>query len=74
MWLAMTAIGLYAVTEGDYRIVVYPMDYDGNVCDTDFGGVNMTEYPYLLYVNSFSGGVCVSDCPSVKEILSVRSQ
>ena len=47
VWAAMTAIGIYAVSEGDYRLVVYPMDYDGNVCGTDFGGVDMTDYPFL---------------------------
>jgi len=29
MWVAMTGVGAYAVTEGDYRKVVYPLDYDG---------------------------------------------
>lgn len=25
----------------------------------------MTDYPFLLYVNSFSGGVCVDECPDL---------
>jgi hypothetical protein len=36
MWTAMTGIGIHAVTNGDYRLVVYPLDYDGNICGTDF--------------------------------------
>ena len=31
MWVVMTIIGIYAINEGDYRVVIYPMDYDGNV-------------------------------------------
>jgi hypothetical protein len=33
-WAAMTWIGMYAIANGDYRYIVYPMDYDGNVCGT----------------------------------------
>ncbi len=58
MWAAMSVIGISACTNGDYRIVLYPLDYDGNICGTDYAA-NMTEYPYLLYVNSYTGGVCV---------------
>jgi hypothetical protein len=36
MWVAMTGVGIHAVTEGDYRLVLYPLDYDGNICGTDF--------------------------------------
>jgi hypothetical protein len=36
MWTALTGIGIHAVTNGDYRLVVYPLDYDGNICGTDF--------------------------------------
>lgn len=68
MWVAMTIIGVYAITEGDYRVVVYPMDYDGNVCGTDFGAIDMTDYPNLFYVNGYTGGVCVSKCPSVNRV------
>jgi choline transporter-like protein 2/4/5 len=64
MWVAMTGVGIYAVTNGDYRLVLYPLDYDGNVCGTDFG-LDMTEFPYLLYVNSYTGGVCVKECPDL---------
>jgi len=66
MWAAMTGIGIYACINGDWRIVVYPLDYDGNVCGTDFGKIDMTDYPYLYYVNSFTGGVCVKECPSLE--------
>ena len=55
-WTAMTAIGMKATREGDYRKVLYPMDYDGNVCGTNFGEVDMTEYKYLYPVNIYSGG------------------
>eukprot|EP00339_Tiarina_fusa_P022379 CAMPEP_0116997142 /NCGR_PEP_ID=MMETSP0472-20121206/690_1 /TAXON_ID=693140 ORGANISM="Tiarina fusus, Strain LIS" /NCGR_SAMPLE_ID=MMETSP0472 /ASSEMBLY_ACC=CAM_ASM_000603 /LENGTH=659 /DNA_ID=CAMNT_0004695951 /DNA_START=143 /DNA_END=2118 /DNA_ORIENTATION=+ len=63
-WLIMSIIGIYAVSNGDFRIVIYPLDYDGNICGTDFGGRDMTEYPYLYYINSYTGGVCVSECPA----------
>jgi hypothetical protein len=36
MWTVMTGIGIHAVTNGDYRLVVFPLDYDGNICGTDF--------------------------------------
>lgn len=68
MWACMTYIGLYAIKNGDYRLVVYPLDYDGNVCGTDFAQ-DMTDYPYLFYVNSWTGGVCVKKCPSLKGLV-----
>jgi len=33
-WVVMTGVGLYAVSNGDYRVVLYPFDYDGNICGT----------------------------------------
>eukprot|EP00521_Asterionellopsis_glacialis_P008273 CAMPEP_0195282694 /NCGR_PEP_ID=MMETSP0707-20130614/1480_1 /TAXON_ID=33640 /ORGANISM="Asterionellopsis glacialis, Strain CCMP134" /LENGTH=664 /DNA_ID=CAMNT_0040341715 /DNA_START=376 /DNA_END=2370 /DNA_ORIENTATION=- len=64
-WGAMTAVGVYSITNGDYRVVLHPLDYDGNICGTDFGDIDMTEYPYLLYINSYTGGVCVRECPNL---------
>jgi len=55
----MTGLGIFCIQNGDYRLILYPLDYDGNVCGTNYGGKNMTEFPYLYYVNDFSGGVCV---------------
>jgi len=72
-WIAMTALGIYAYTNGDYRLVLYPMDYDGNLCGTDYGDIDMTEYPYLYYVNSYSGGVCVRECPAIEGLTDVFS-
>ena len=69
VWLATTAIGLYAYQNGDPRLAVYPLDYDGNVCGTDYRE-DMTEYPYLLYVNSYTGGVCVRECPRLTGMVS----
>lgn len=66
MWAAMTFIGISACQTGDYRIVLYPLDYDGNICGTDYGTIDMTDYPYLLYINSYTGGVCVKECPSLE--------
>ena len=68
-WLAMTGLGVYSYLYGDYRVVLYPMDYDGNLCGTDYGDIDMTDYPYLYYVNSYSGGVCVKDCPAIPDEL-----
>ena len=70
MWVAMTGVGLYAVEEGDYRKIVFPLDYDGNICGTDFGALDMTDYPLLYYVNSYTGGVCVKECPDVSKSLA----
>ena len=67
-WGAMSAVGYYAVTEGDPRLVLYPLDYDGNICGTDFGPSNMTEFPNLLYINHFTGGVCVKECPNLENV------
>ncbi|EED91461.1 hypothetical protein THAPSDRAFT_262744, partial [Thalassiosira pseudonana CCMP1335] len=68
MWFSMTGLGIYAMRMGDYRLILYPLDYDGNVCGTDYGGIDMTEYPYLYYVNDFSGGVCVKECPQLESL------
>lgn len=65
LWLVTTGVGLYSVSRGDPRLAIYPLDYDGNVCGTDFRQ-DMTDYPYLLYVNSYTGGVCVKECPSLQ--------
>lgn len=65
MWIAMTGVGIYAVQNGDYRLVLFPLDYDGNICGTTFNDVDMTPYPNLLYINAFTGGVCVKDCPDL---------
>lgn len=42
-WAGMTAVGGYAVYNGDYRLVLYPLDYDGNVCGADLNDRDMTE-------------------------------
>lgn len=70
VWTAMTALGLYSIQQGDARVVLYPLDYDGNICGTDYGSIDMTDYPYLYYVNYFSGGVCVKECPQLEENLT----
>jgi hypothetical protein len=49
------------------------MDYDGNICGTDFGDKNMTDYSRLVYINSFGGGVCVKECPSIEELVDVHT-
>jgi hypothetical protein len=42
-WVGMTVVGIYAVQNGDYRLVLYPLDYDGNVCGTNYNNRDMTE-------------------------------
>ena len=64
-WIAMTALGIYAVHKGDYRIVLYPLDYDGNICGTNFAK-DMRDYPFLYYVNNYGGGVCIAECPALE--------
>lgn len=41
-WVAMTGIGIYALREGDYRLVLHPLDYDGNICGT--GACNLKRF------------------------------
>lgn len=64
-WVAMTAVGIYSLRSGDYRAVLYPMDYSGNIC----GLAQMEEYKKILYINNFGGGVCVKECPSVPDLV-----
>ena len=33
-WVVMSAIGAYAVMNGDIRLILNPLDYDGNICGT----------------------------------------
>ena len=30
MWISMTGLGMYAMQHGDYRLILYPLDYAGN--------------------------------------------
>ena len=48
-------VGLYSVQRGDARVIVYPMDYDGNICGLlDFGGRDMTDYTTLTPIREES--------------------
>lgn len=64
-WAALTFIGVTAYALGDHRVVLYPMDYDGNICGANYGEKDMTDYKYLYPVNFYSGGVCVKECPEL---------
>ena len=33
-WVVMSGIGAYAVRNGDIRLILNPLDYDGNICGT----------------------------------------
>ena len=33
----------------------------------------MTDYPYLYYVNDFSGGVCVKECPKLENLTDPKT-
>ena len=72
-WIAMTALGIYAIRNGDYRVVVYPLDYDGNICGTKKGKIDMTDYPKLVYINALSGGVCVKECPEISNLVDIHT-
>jgi len=69
----MTGLGIYSYNNGDYRAVLYPMDYDGNICGTDFSDKDMTNYSKIVYINNFGGGVCVNECPKVEALVDVRT-
>ena len=55
------------------------MDIEGNICgyqyEDDKGTKHddMTEYPYLYYVNVYSTGVCVKNCPAVTDGIDVTT-
>jgi hypothetical protein len=68
-WIVLTGIGIYAIENGDIRLILNPLDFDGNICGTDFAA-DMTEYPNLLYVNNFGGGVCVKKCPDLAGVVA----
>jgi hypothetical protein len=69
MWVSMSILGIQAVAGGDFRIILYPLDYDGNICGTDFAQ-DMTDYPYFMYINNWGGGVCVKECPTLAGLTS----
>lgn len=73
MWIGMTAIGIYAAQKGDYRLIVYPMDYTGNICGVNYKDVDMTDYPKLIYVNNLGGGVCVKKCPKIANLTDIHT-
>ena len=73
MWIAMMRLGIYAVTEGDYRLIVNPLDYDGNICGTSYGELDTSDFPKLYYVNSYTGGVCVRRPPSVSAVIDNKT-
>jgi len=73
MWTGMTYVGISAVTKGDYRVIINPMDYDGNICGIDDKGRDMTNYPKLVYVNNLAGGVCVKECPHFESLIDVHT-
>jgi len=64
MWGAMTYLGYFCVQEGDFRVVTNPIDFDGNVCGTNYAK-DMREFPYKYYLNFLGGGVCVKECPDL---------
>ena len=33
-WVVMTAVGAYSLANGDYRLILFPLDYAGNICGT----------------------------------------
>lgn len=72
-WVAMTAIGIYAWNHGDYRVVLYPMDYDGNICGIDFNGTDMTNHSKIVYINNLNGGVCVKECPEIENLFDIHT-
>lgn len=69
-WVGMTFIGVFAISNGDLTILNHPTDYMGNHCGINHNGTDMTDYPYLYYVNVKLGGVCVKECPDFKEIFN----
>lgn len=66
-WTVMTWIGVFSFQNGDYRRLLSPVDYSGNMCGVNnTGGIDMTDYPYLYPVNFYLAGVCVTQCPRLR--------
>jgi hypothetical protein len=66
-WVVMTWIGVFSFQNGDYRRLLSPIDYNGNMCGVNnSGGIDMTDYPYLYPVNFYLAGVCVNQCPRLR--------
>lgn len=67
-WAVMTWLGIFSFQNGDYRRLLNPIDYNGNMCgfnNTEVGGIDMNDFPYLYPVNFYFAGVCVNTCPSM---------
>jgi Plasma-membrane choline transporter len=64
-WIVMTGLGIYAMVNGNIDFLIRPLDFDGGICGTNYNNLDRQEYPYLLYVNEFAGGVCVKECPNL---------
>ncbi len=61
MFIAMTVIGAKSVSEGDIDYLLYPTDYEGNVCGKTPGFENRNK---LYTINSkVPSGCCVQGCP-----------
>jgi hypothetical protein len=74
-WVAMSIIGAYVCTKGDYRVLYYPRDYAGNICGLNYtkNTLNVSAYPKIVYVNSYGGGVCVKQCPNVTQLVDTQT-
>ena len=60
VWALMTMLGMHVTQNGDYRLLINPIDYNGNVCgldNTERNGMDMTNYKYLYPVNFYGGGM-----------------
>eukprot|EP00761_Pharyngomonas_kirbyi_P011687 gb/GECH01011713.1/.p1 GENE.gb/GECH01011713.1/~~gb/GECH01011713.1/.p1 ORF type:complete len:675 (+),score=74.61 gb/GECH01011713.1/:1-2025(+) len=79
-WIGMVIIAGFGFAMGDPTRLVYPSDYEGNLCGypNDGEGRNLTERPYLFYPIDFTQGldpgeiydakdmgICVMACPNV---------
>jgi len=69
MWICLTALGVYGIDKGDYRLFLHPMDYDGNICGLRRSNdtVDVGDYPNFIYINEFGGGVCIKECPNLRD-------
>lgn len=61
MWGAMTCFGVNAIKNGNLRLLVSPMDHEGNICG--YNGLG----EYLYPVNTQLAGVCVDECPETTD-------
>ncbi|CAN0154321.1 unnamed protein product, partial [Phaeothamnion confervicola] len=65
MWVAMTALGIDGIENGDPYLLIAPVDYEGNICGHTSGYEDLDN---LYYISTSGYGVCVESCPTTTDL------